>query len=236
MDNGIGAVLKLQAIDVEIIGLGKKCEAVPLVLQSFKNDLKVAEHQCFEAKAKVLDLESKFKIKEQEEVSAKDRIIKLKGTLESVRLPSEYEKISFEIEKIESVIDTIGEECFDILEQLEVAKAELSDSLNSEKRVKEELLVKEKDVEKRFEEFKSKLELLKSKRPNVEKELSSDLLAVYNRLKVSAKRFGVVCVELNEKSQCGFCHVKNSPERRIQLLNNQIVLCENCSSLLYLEK
>ncbi|MRJ01859.1 MAG: hypothetical protein GXO19_01835 [Epsilonproteobacteria bacterium] len=234
MKQFINQLVELSKIDREIDSFGPKIEAVEGRLkralkevEELKREVEEVEEQIKECQVKKgkNELHLKELSEKLKEIEKKSSQVKTEKELKALQLEEDIarEQINFaneEIERLEKLCETKGEEKEELLKKL----GELEEGLESLKgEVQEELarLNGERD-----ELFRKKSELIS--------KIPQQILVFYEKIRRWAGNTAVVPVR---KQACMGCYMKINDKTYAQVIKGEeITTCPHCGRILYLEE
>ena len=225
---------RLQAIDGELFRLRASQRQKPLELEQGKQLVaeQQAKAQALDARLKTVQLEHKQKEIELSTREANTK--KLQLQLFQVKTNKEYTAVQHEIDQSKADASLLEEEIIKLLEATDQAAQEHKAQLAQ---VAQQEAVLRKEETRIAEELKSiadQVATYEQQRQTITPLVEKNTLATYER--ILANREGLAMVPLVEDS-CGGCHMMQRPQVINEVhLNAQLVICENCSRILYLEE
>lgn len=231
-------------------------KGLEVLLEIQKKDRKIRRNksQIKRLKSKKEKLKTEIAEKEKEVKKIEDNLQEMKS--ESRKLNGEVDDIDFQIRgykkqleegiisfkemealrkkisQLQERLEGLEDKALDMMLQVEKkeakAKEQKSSLSNTRDKINEEIAVTNQEIQDR----ESRIEEIKSKRSNLEKEASSHLLKRYEQLRGN---FDNPIVELEGRS-CGGCKLSLSATTVEKVREDmEIVACENCSRILYSE-
>ena len=228
-------LLKLQSVDMDLSSLKKKITAIPLVDKGLTQEIVKIGEDVKAAKRALQQLEKQLNKTEMDATTQEQLAFKLKAQSASVKKADEYQAMLTEMKNAEEqaeVLETQGIELMMAIDE----KGETNVTLFAE--MKEEV----KDIENKkislaakLTEFTTQVEKLTGDRPKYAERLDEKVLSSYERVRRSKKDLTPTVVALKENGSCSGCHLKNSPEIKLDIMKGQVVHCQNCSAILFIE-
>ncbi len=232
MHPDIPALLILQDRDQKIISIKKDLSRIPLEKELAETRLFKNQQAVKEAKETLQQQELTVKSVELDRQTRKNTIAKLQTQQFETRKNEEFQAFAAEIKKYEGEIDE--------LETRELESMEAADQYRSKLRAAEDALSKIQTgvaqeisvLDKRFTELSAQLTEIEADRATKASSIDEILLMTYDRL-IKAKN-GLAVASVNEKKQCGGCHVTTTPSAYVNTIaGKELVQCENCGTILY---
>lgn len=227
-------LLSLQLIDETLVQLNKKLSAVPLVSKSLESEILAIADERKAAVKKLQELEKELKRVEMDAEAESKHAYKLKAQSPMVKNKEEFAAMQNEMARAKENEDALEEQGIALIEQIESyseelvsIKKQLADRLDQIDVKKKKLVDMEMDLSDQIVDNESK-------RGAAANKVDEDKLSTYERIRKHKKGLTPVCAELNDELKCGSCHLRNNAESRISLTKGNMVLCDNCGSILYL--
>lgn len=223
---------KVQELDREIYTVRQELDSFPdqtrrltEALEQEKNHLKSLEE-----KLKGIQLRQKQK---EGELSEKETLIRKYDTqLTQVKTNKEYTALQKEIDALRADNSMIEDSILVIFDEIEKVQAEFRQERERLAQVEQESVVKKKELEQRAGTLKGGLEELIRKRAEVIGQVTPEAKELYE--KIIAKKESVALVPVAGEV-CGACRIQIRPQLLEELaLKHSLVVCENCSRILYL--
>jgi len=229
----LAKLLALQEIDSEIYDLRSQKEDFPIKLREMDE---VLENK----KSGMLSSENELKqfqvAKGELEVSlaaGEEKIKKHEGELAMIKTNKEYSVMLGQIESVKADISLIEEKIIGFFDSIEAAQARWAE----EKKIFEEEKKKsdeaKSEIKAREVQIDAKLKELTDKRSTVSGGVEEAVLRMYERVLENRGKSALAKIH---GEICGGCNMKLRP----QIINEakmqkQLVICENCSRILYTE-
>jgi len=229
----IDVLKKAQALDGEIYTALQALEDIPEERTKLKGELE-------SEKARLHDLEGEYKKaqltqKEKEgNLSEKEnQIKKLEGQLSQVKKNEEYTILLQEIGSLKADNSILEEDIIKIFDEVEAAHEEVSKENERLKQCEKEFQARESELAQKEKNFKEQIGKQKQERDGIIQGLDVDARSLYER--ILEKKKGLALIKINGEN-CGACQIK----LRAQIVNEvmlgeNLVVCENCSRILYYE-
>ena len=234
LEEQIKLLIELQGLDTHIFKIQDDLEQIP-------RDIKAIEEECKEAAAALKSAEDalkalqlKRKEREMDLESKEGNIKKLQTQLFQLKTNKEYSIMQEEIARIKADNSLIEEEIINILDQVDAQNREIQkekELLKAEEAKFNEMKTKKSDESKSME---SELEGLKKQRSTLAEKIEKKVLSKYE--KIIHNRDGLAAVPVVNDSCQGCFQVLPPQVINLVKLKEEIVLCENCSRILYSEE
>lgn len=179
------------------------------------------------------DIQVKLKQKELELSQKELQVKKLDGQLSQVKTNKEYNALQQEIASLKADNSLLEEEIIHVLDEVEAAKEELRKEKETFASISKSF--QDRDNEKVAQEKKIQASLgdMKKQRDEVVAQLPPELGELYNR--IASKKQGLALARVAGEV-CTACQMQLRPQLVNEIrLGSQIVVCENCSRILYYE-
>jgi predicted nucleic acid-binding Zn-ribbon protein len=223
---------QLQVIEIEI---GSKEQALIRAQGQLGQSQAVAE-----AKARLLSAKERLEKLEHEQHSAEWEIENLETKLSAakdslysgrIKNPKELSNLQHEVEGMNKIHDQMEEKVLEIMEQGELATADL-DSLSSKlKALEEEWHREHQRLSAEIEELKSSISGLKDKRQKALDGIDTKAVDLYNQLK---KQKGLAVARIEQGTCCG-CRISLSTAELQRTRGGSLVECNSCGRILFLD-
>jgi predicted nucleic acid-binding Zn-ribbon protein len=234
MKEQIQKLVKLQELDSEIFDLRSKKETFPARLKEMDDSLESKKTGAKTAEDELKKLQVAKSEKETEMQAKEDQIRKHEGDLFQIKNNKEYTALKQEIESIKADVSLLEDAIITLLDQIEAAQSRCEEEkklFEAEKqstdKEKESIKSEEKVLDQRLSE-------LSAKRAEFLKEVDANILPRYQRI---LENRGKVAITKIDGEFCGECNMTLRPQiiNEAQLRKN-LVFCENCGRMLYVEE
>lgn len=224
---------KAQQLDSEIHYAHMLLEEIPSERAQLKSELELEKIRSNELEKSLKDIQLKLKEKELELAQKEMQIKKLDGQLSQVKTNKEYAALQQEIASLKADNSLLEEGIIHILDEVDAVREEnrkekekFTSITKSFQDRDNEMTVKEKTLQGRLED-------LKKQREEAVAQLPPELGELYSR--IALKKQGLALAVVSGEV-CAACQMKLRPQliNEIQL-GEQIIVCENCSRILYFE-
>jgi len=229
----IDVLKKTQQLDSEIYHAHVSLEEIPAERAQLKSEMELEKTHLNELEKSLKDIQLKLKEKELELAQKETQIKKLEGQLSQVKTNKEYAALQQEISSLKADNSVLEEGIIHVLDEVDAAREEVRNE-------KEKVAVvtksfQDKDLEKANYEKSLQVRLadLKKQREESVAQLPPELGELYNRITVKKQGLALAAVS---GEVCSACQMKLRPQLINDIrLGEQIVVCENCSRILYFE-
>ncbi len=229
----IKKLVELQKIDSEIYSIKNDLVEKPQKIDSLKIEFEQQKERFNQLEEQLKKLQLERKEKELELQSKEDEIGKANSQLLQIKTNKEYTAKINEIESIKADKSQIEEQ---VLVNYDAAD-KVKEEVNQEKLLVDEkekvFLENKKIIEGEIKDLESKVTQLEGQRILITPDINPNYLNTYERLLENRNGSAIVAVY---SGSCGGCYMNLAPQVINQLkMGEEIVVCESCSRLLYLE-
>lgn len=229
----IDTLKKSQQLDSEIYHSRLFLEEIPAQRAKLKSDLELEKTHLGELDKTLKDIQLKLKNKELELAQKEGQIKKLDGQLSQVKTNKEYGALQQEIASLKADNSLLEEDIIHILDEVEAAKEETQ-------KEKEKFALVAKSFQGKDDEFvvqektlRERLVALENERKEAVAQLPPELGDLYSR--IALKKQGLALASVSGEA-CTACQMQIRPQLINEIrLGDHIVVCENCSRILYFE-
>ncbi len=233
MKENLLLLIKLQECDSQLVKLSAKRKKLPEDIDkldkefsSFKEGIEKNKMKYNELKARHTESENKIKKLNDGMVKTKERMLEVKNN-------KEYQAMLKEIEIAESSRGDIETLIISILEELDKLSILVKKDDETLKQSRNEYEQEKKIIEDDLNTIDADVVDWEKKRIDLQKSVSDDLLARYEKIK---KRNKGVCVISVWKAVCNGCHMNIPPQLYNELQkSNELLSCPNCNRIIYFQ-
>ncbi|BCX49103.1 nucleic acid-binding protein [Haloferula helveola] len=160
-------------------------------------------------------------------------ITRLKQQQFETRKNDEFSALGHEIERYGNEVDSLETKQLELMESADELRSRLEGAQAALRKSEEVVEDDLKSIAARRSNIEAEIEETKRLRGEAAAKVDEELLSLYERL---LKKKGGVAVAPVHSGQCGGCHVKLIPATLIKVGGAaEVVQCENCGRILYLE-
>ena len=226
-------LIQIQELDAVIYDLSVRSESFPLRIQAIDLALEQKKSALVIAESELKKLQV-VKNQRETDMQVKEELIKKhQAQLYQIKNNKEYSALQQEIGGIKADISLIEEDIINFFDKIDAAKSDCEKEkkiLEEEKRKAESDKAAIKAEEKKVNE---ELAAVLSKRDERAREIDKSLLSQYDRIRKSR---GKLALAKLDGETCGACSMTLRPQIINEAkLKKGVVLCENCSRMLYSE-
>jgi len=230
----IPILVKLQEIDSFLADLRNEIERKPLELGELKLRLEEKKKQLDVIQEDIKRIKINIKEKELELKSGEEEVKRLQSQLMQVKTNKEYKSLLMEIEGKKADNSLIEDNILDLMEEVDKKELELNKERDNFKHLEAEYSKEEARIKSEIAKIENQIKDKEKEREEVCSHLDTQLLSIYERLLKNRDGLAIVPV-VNDA--CGGCHLSLRP----QIINeikrkDQLVTCERCSRILYLDE
>ena len=224
-------LLALQELDLEIRKLERDRRSLEETLEEEKQEQSVKLQDFENEKAKLKKLHGEVKELEIDLESLQSKRKKLEEQQAAVKTNQEYKALNKEILDALAEVDRNEEKLIKKLDEIEAEKGRLKDLEEKVKQAEEKLKADLSVIQKEIDEINASIAGLNEKRGEIMPGLDSRTIRIYT--KVFERTGGPAVVPVNNRT-CGGCHLSITPQvENLTRRNEELILCENCSRILY---
>ncbi len=229
----IDILKKSQQLDSEIYSSRLLLEDIPSQRMKLKADLASEKTHLEELDKALKEIQMRLKTKELELGQKEGQIKKLDGQLSQVKTNKEYGALQQEIASLKADNSLLEEEIIHILDEVEAAKEEAQKEKEIFASVSKSFQGKEDELATQEKTLQGRLVELENQRKEAVAQLPPELGDLYSR--IALKKQGLALAPVNAEA-CSACHLQLRPQLINEIrLGDHIVVCENCSRILYFE-
>ena len=161
------------------------------------------------------------------------QIKKLDGQLSQVKTNKEYAALQQEVASLKADNSLLEEGIIHILDEVDAAKEEARKEKEKLVSITKSFQDRDKEMAGQETTLQGRLEDLKKQREESVARLPPELGELYNR--IALKKHGLALAVVSG-DVCAACQMKLRPQLMNEIrLGEQIIVCENCSRILYFE-
>ncbi|MBU1851596.1 MAG: hypothetical protein KJ995_04250 [Candidatus Omnitrophica bacterium] len=226
-------LIDLQSVDSEIFDLKFQKEDFPRKLEEIDQVLAGKKTGMDAAESALKQLQVEKGEKENELASGEERIKKHEGELALIKTNKEYSVMLEQIESVKADVSLIEEKIIEALDKIELVQSKCAE----EKKAFEEE-VKKSDAERSLirseeKEISDRLGELSRKRGALIGAIEGKLLSMYERV---LENRGKHALSKINGEMCEECNMRLRPQVINEVRSHKkLVICENCSRILYAE-
>lgn len=225
-------LLKLHAIDQEIVGLEHEAEERRRELELFEEGVTglASRLERLETNLEQARLESRRAERALDE--RREALDKTRSRVSQVQNERQYSAASLEFDLIRQDVRKLEDMVLDkmqVVEELEGRYKELAAELETSRG---EVGLRRETVAARLKELEDELAIKNDRRENLAQRIDSRALGLYERIRGGRSR--VAMAALSEEAACGNCHTSVTIQQEMQIRGlSTLVCCEGCGVILY---
>jgi hypothetical protein len=224
---------KAQRLDSEIHQSRGLLEEIPSKRAQLKAELESEKSRLHELEKSLKDIQLKLKDRELELSQKEMQIKKLDGQLSQVKTNKEYAALQQEVASLKADNSLLEEGIIHTLDEVDAAKDEARKEKDKLALITKSFQDKEDEMAAQEKGLQARLEDMQKQRDETVAQLPPELRELYSR--ISVKKQGLALAAVNGES-CAACQMKLRPQLINEVrLGEQIIVCENCSRILYFE-
>lgn len=229
----LDALKKAQQLDREIHQSQLLLEEIPSLRVRLKSELELEKTRLNELEKSLKDIQLKLKDKELELSQKEGQIKKLDGQLSQVKTNKEYGALQQEIASLKADNSLLEEGIIHVLDEVDAAKEETRKEKEKLAAITKSFQERENEITTQEKNLQERLVVLQKQREESVAQLPPELKELYNR--IALKKQGIALAAVSGEV-CAACQMKLRPQLINEVrLGEQIIVCENCSRILYFE-
>ena len=233
MKENLLLLIKLQECDSQLVKLSAKKKKLPGNIDKLDKEFSSFKEGIDKNKIKYDELKSRHTENENKIKKLNEGMVKTKTRLLEVKNNKEYQAMLKEIEIAESSRGDIETEIISILEALDKLSGLVKKDEETLKHSKNKYEQEKKIIEDDLNTIDADVLDWEKKRIDLQKNVSDDLLARYERIRNRNKGVGVISVW---KAVCNGCHMNIPPQLYNELQrSNELLSCPNCNRIMYFQ-
>jgi len=227
-----GQLYKLQQIDIE---LQKNQQIVAETIRQLNEDraLVTAESELTTQKQQLVEAKKKQKNAEWELEDLQERINHLNNKLYNgtIKNPKELVNIEHEAESLKGRLSTKEDELLELMSQVEEMETKVKTGTKEFQQLKQEWQQTQENLNRRKVEVGTVLTTLAKNRRELAQQISPEALNLYEQIKLTKEQ----AVAKVEQGRCQGCRITLPISRWQKARAGDLVQCNNCQKILYLE-
>jgi len=230
--NLAGQFYKLQQLDLELQKRQQELNEVENQLSDNKA-LVAAESKIASQKEQLEDARRKQKSSEWELEDLQEKVRQIDSKLYSGKTkdPKELVNLEKEVKSLKSQIGPKEDALLGLMSQVEEIEARVKTTTEEIKRLKREWEQRQETFGQRKSEVEALLARLRGDRNGLAQQIDSEALNTYERIRLTR---GQAVVKV-ERGKCQGCHITVSTSQWQKAKAGDLIQCNSCSRILYLE-
>jgi len=228
----VGQLYKLQQLDLELQRKQQELNEVENRLSDNKA-LVAAESKLVSQKGQLEDAGKKQKSAEWELEDLQEKVKQINSKLYSgtTKDPKELVNLEKEVKGLKSQIKTKEDAFLGLMSQVEEIEAKVKTTNEELERLKREWEKRQETLRPRKNEIETVLAKLRGDRNELAQQIDSEAFNIYERIRLTRGQ-AVVKVEMGK---CQGCHITVPTSQWQKAKAGDLIQCNSCSRILYLE-
>ncbi|MBL7068468.1 MAG: hypothetical protein ISS34_01240 [Candidatus Omnitrophica bacterium] len=230
----IKSLVELQKLDSQIYKHNMRKGRIPLLIKELEDGFQKKGEALKEEDSNLKSLLVRQKEKENDLASKEETIKKCEGQLYQIKTNKEYTAMQQEIKGYGADKSVLEDDILALLDETE-AKKRIIEQHKAALKDEEKKLGEEKEkVNAELKEIEEKLNSLNAQRSEMTSKIDRGMLSKYER--VLKGKDGLAMVPVVEDS-CGGCNLNLPPQVINEIkMEKDLVFCESCARILYIEE
>ncbi len=231
MDHDLQILQEVQEWDREIYLLRSTLEEIPLELSGVNQAVEKERESLRKLQEEVKGFQLKQKEKEVELATKEENIKKHDAQLAQVKTNKEYASLQIEIKSLKADNSLLEETIINLIDQVEAVQKNIEGQKKNLAAAEAILNQKKQELEEKSKVAREKIEILSSQKKEKIKEVNPEIASLYEQ--IVTKKHGLALVKV-EGEVCPACQIQLRPQVVNEAkLKEKIILCDNCSRILY---
>ena len=230
MKTWVSNILTVQQYDMKLRDLETKYRTIPGERAKLREEYEAAKAKLAAARENVNRVDQTLKQTEAEIAALNDKIRKLLTQSAMVKKNAEYQAMMNDIEVAKGQISELETRVIELIDEQEKARKALADQ-------EKDFAATDREIREELEEFKQLVEYIKAEAVKLKNEkkgfisrVELNVLNIYQNILTRDTGKPVVPIV---NGVCGHCALKVTPQAINQAKKGELVLCDNCSHVLY---
>lgn len=224
---------KIDALDVKIAKLRRELQEIPAELVKHKEQARKLAQRLEQVHEEQKRLKKEIDKLELEVKDNQEHIKKYQIQQNTAKTNEEYATLKRQIEALKRANSDLEDRELALYEKIDVAKAEEKAAREALEGGERKLKDEEAQAGKEIAEVEKEIEKLVAERAALEATVAPEILGTYKRVLEKLKNRALAPVH---GRTCQGCFIEVPPNKVSQLLGGKdVVLCNSCSRILYLE-
>jgi uncharacterized protein len=234
LEEQIKLLVELQGLDTHIFRFQGELGRIPEDIKKIEEEFKQVTADLKKAEDDMKTLQLKRKEKEMDLESKEGNIRKLQTQLFQLKTNKEYSTMQEEIARIKADNSLIEEDIIKILDQMDVQNQEIKKEKDLLKAEEAKFNQMKKDKADEAKKLETELAGVKAQRLVLTEKIDKKILSKYD--KIIHNRDGLAVVPVVNDSCQGCFQILPPQVINLVKMKADVVLCENCSRILYSEE
>ncbi len=234
LEEQIKLLVELQGLDTHIFRIEDELESIPERIKMMEEEFKETTANLKKLEDGVKALQLKRKEREGDLESKEGTIKKYQTQMYQVKTNKEYSALQDEIGRVKADNSLIEEEVIKLLDQIDGENKEIGKEKEFLKQEESKLNEEKKRLNEEAARIKTELGNLKTQRAELALKVDKDILKKYER--IIKNRDGLAVVPVANES-CQGCFRIMPPQVINEIkMKSDLIVCENCTRILYIEE
>lgn len=230
----IDILKRAQQIDRELYEALQRLESIPAEKAHLDREFEMTKERLRELETSLKKLQLAQKDKEGQLGQKESQVKKLDGQLGQVKTNKEYSALQQEIASLKADNSLLEEAIIKILDEVEAAEEEVKKEKENLRMVEKDFGARKNELSDREKKLKENEQKLRQDRQGILSKVPQEVRELYDIIVQKKRGLGLAQVR---GENCSGCQLALRP----QLLNEvrlaqSLVVCENCSRILYFEE
>ena len=234
LEEQLKLLVELQGLDSQILKIERELTFIPEEIKRVEGEFEAKKADLKKLEDGVKTLQLKRKEKEVELQSKEDMIKKHQAQMYQVKTNKEYSALQQEIERIKADDSLIEEDIIKIFDQVDAENKKIAQEKEFLKGEEAKLNEEKKRWETESKRITGEMDNLKVQRASLAEKVDKTVLSKYERILQGKDGLAVVPV-LGDS--CQGCFSKMPPQVIHEIMmKKDLIFCENCARILYIEE
>ena len=221
-------------MDRELYISQQQLKAFPEEKQQLQQELENQKSRLRQLEDDLKKIQLKQRDKEKELAEKENNIKKFDTQLGQVKTNKEYAALQQEIASLKADNSLLEEEIIKTLDSVEAAEDEVRKERERLKLVEKQFQVRQNEIAEKEKFLAETIEARKKSREEIIKQVPPDARSLYDL--IIQKKQGLALVKINGEI-CGACQLQLRPQLINEIrMGQSLIVCENCSRILYFEE
>jgi len=234
LEEQIKLLVELQGLDAQIFKLAREFESIPEEMKMMDDEFKEKTNSLKKLEDGLKALQVKRKEKEVDLETKENSIRKFQTQLYQIKTNKEYTVLEQEIARVKADNSLIEEDIIKILDQLDIENQRIVKEKELLKQEEAKIGERKKARQEDSKRIESELAELRNQRNALAGKVEKGILAKYEKIVSSKDGLAVVAVA---HEACQGCFRVLPPQVINEIrMKHDIIFCDNCARILYIEE
>jgi predicted nucleic acid-binding Zn-ribbon protein len=230
----IKLLVEVQGLDSHIFKLKDDMDGIPVRIKVIEGSFREKTANLKRMEDSLKQLQVKRKEREVDLETKEGAIKKYQSQLYQVKTNKEYAALQEEIERARADNSLVEEDIIKILDQIDADNREIAKEKDFIKKEEQGLNDEKKKLEWEGQSIKEEIDKIETQRKELASKVEKNILARYE--KILKNRDGLAVVPVAGDS-CQGCFRRLPPQVINEIMmGSDIIVCENCTRILYIEE